>query len=78
MTKEVLEHCTRAVVRYMNGDMKEFERLTIIAMKINHECVCSNCGNITIPAKRKVDKDKYVKIELCLDCGAQKELQCVS
>lgn len=75
MTKEVLEHCTRAVLRYMNGDMSEFERLTALAMRMNHQCICSNCGNMTIPARRKIVKGEYIRIELCLDCGVQKEIE---
>jgi len=34
MTLEVLEYCTRAVVRHLNGDMKLFYAYTHKAMKI--------------------------------------------
>lgn len=34
MTKQALKYCARAVVRYLDGDMEQFERYRDMAMQI--------------------------------------------
>ncbi|MFZ7119495.1 MAG: hypothetical protein ACOWWH_00910 [Eubacteriaceae bacterium] len=78
MNNELQSYCKRAVIRYLNGDMKEFNRLVSMAMNINKECVCSKCGNMTVPARIRIGKGKSIKIELCTHCGLEKEKAYVS
>ena len=78
MTREEKQYCQRAVVRYLNGDMKEYHRLVSMVMQINKQCVCSSCGSMTVPAKIKLGKRKYKRIELCTRCGLQMEKKHVS
>ena len=43
MSIEAIEHCARAVVQYLSGDMNLFQKYTDIAMEICEEerCICS-------------------------------------
>lgn len=69
LTKEVQQYCKRAVIRYLNGDMKEFNRLVDMAMMINNTYVCNSCGYITVQAKLIHSQSKNEGIELCTHCG---------
>ena len=56
MTLEVLEYCTRAVVRYLNGDMKLFKKYTNIAMKIyeQEKCIAAIGEMIPVTTRKKL------------------------
>lgn len=69
LSKKAAKYCARAIVDYLNGDFDKFNRLVSIAMKMNNEYSCSNCGNLTVPAKFYINKYKYKKVEICTSCG---------
>lgn len=70
---ETLKYCQRAVVRYLNGDMEEFQRLVGQAMAIyNSGIEICECGAEMIQAYEKHGDEKK-KIWLCMKCRRRKE-----
>lgn len=65
---ETLKYCQRAVIRYINGDMAEFQRLVRQAMAIyNAEIEICECGAEMIKAEIKHNKENK-KVWMCTKC----------
>lgn len=67
MNKKTTKTLTRAIVRYLNGDTKEYLDL---AMKVSGNCTV--CGGRMIKA-RKCNKSYTRRIYLCTNCGKELE-----
>lgn len=67
MNEKTTKTLARAILRYLNGDAKEYLDL---AMKVSGDCTV--CGGKMIKA-RKCNKSYTYRIYLCTNCGKELE-----
>ncbi|MBF7097596.1 hypothetical protein [Alkalibacter mobilis] len=72
MNEQTVKLLTRAVVRYLDGDRKECERLGGIAVS-ELTSNCQKCKTQMVKGTWCITKKDRIKVYLCTACGGLKQ-----
>lgn len=72
MNPELVQYCGQAIINYLGGNIKRFNRLKEQAMGIylveTNKNFCSQCGELMVRAKIK-NKHYSENVYICTSCG---------